>query len=59
MAGRQSAAVEAALRQYRRNGGRVYRIAAKHGIAATSLYRALASAGQGRHRGCLSGHKNN
>lgn len=44
MAGRQSAAVEAALRQYRRNGGRVYRIAAKHKVAASSLYRAIRQA---------------
>ena len=41
MAGRQSSAVEAAVRQYRRNGGRIYRIAAKHRIAASSLYRAI------------------
>lgn len=62
MSGRRSSAVEGALREYARIGAakaNVYRIAAKHGIAATSLYRALASAGQGRHRGCLSGHKNN
>lgn len=44
MAGRQSSAVEAALRQYRRNGGRVYRIATKHKIAPSSLYRAIRQA---------------
>ena len=47
MAGRQSSAVENALADYLKAKRRspfpsVYRIAAKHGIAATSLYRAIA-----------------
>jgi transposase-like protein len=41
MSGRPSQAVQDALREYRRNGGRVYRIAAKHRISASSLYRAI------------------
>ena len=46
MAGRQSSAVENALAEYLKVKRRspcpnVYRIAAKHGIAASSLYRAI------------------
>ena len=41
MAGRQSAAVENAVREWSRTLGSVYRIAANHRIAASSLYRAI------------------
>ncbi len=41
MSGRQSAAVESAVREWSRTLGNVYRIAARHKIAASSLYRAI------------------
>lgn len=41
MSGRQSSAVEAALREYKRTKGAIYRVAANHGVAASSLYRAI------------------
>jgi transposase-like protein len=41
MSGRQSSAVEAAVKEYRRTKGGVYRIAARHKVAASSLYRAI------------------
>lgn len=46
MAGRQSASVEKAVREYSRTLGNVYRIAARHKIAASSLYRAIKPRGK-------------
>ena len=40
MSGRQSSAVEKALKDLRRKGASVYRIAAKYGVAPSTLYRA-------------------
>lgn len=44
MAGRQSAAVGGAVREWSRTLGNVYRIAAKHGVAPSSVYRAIRAA---------------
>ena len=43
MSGRRSSAVEKALAEYARTRAPVYKLAAKHGIAASSLYRAIKS----------------
>ena len=51
MAGRQSAAVEKAVREWSRTLGSVYRIATRHGIAASSLYRSIKSKGKKRNGG--------
>ena len=41
MAGRMSAATERAVKEWSRTLGNVYRIASKHGIAASTLYRRI------------------
>lgn len=41
MSGRQSSAVEAAVKEYKKVRRGVYRIAARHKIAPSSLYRAI------------------
>lgn len=41
MAGKQSAAIERALKSYMRNPGRVYKIAARHKVSPSALYRAI------------------
>ena len=41
MSGRQSAAVDRALKEYKK-GDSIHKLAKKHGIAHTTLYRAIA-----------------
>ena len=41
MARRQCSATERAVKEWSRTLGNVYRIAARHGIAASTLYRAI------------------
>ena len=49
MAGRQSAAVQSAMRAYR-PGRSVYKLAKRFGIDASSLYRAIKAKGKRRGR---------
>ena len=46
MSGRQSAAVERAAKEWSRTKGNVYKIAKKHGISPSSLYRAIKPKGK-------------
>ena len=44
MSRRQCSATERAVKEWSRTLGNVYKIAAKHGVAASTLYRAIKSA---------------
>ena len=48
MSRRQCSATERAVKEWSRTLGNVYKIAAKHGVAASTLYRAIKSAGGDR-----------